>query len=291
MDLKGSGLPELIAQVSRVSRLREVRALTGFTRVFPSLGDKEVAVAPLTESVEPIWLPAVEVLGEGVFVRLNAALLERWATSEFALSRSRELMRSQVQLGQNSMTDEAGISPRTLALHSLAHVLLDEMPLTSGYPSSSLRERVYDEPGQAGLLIYTATADSAGSLGGLATLERQAPLRENPRQRHRTFTMVHRRPRLHRVDRERRERDEPRRLPRLSPGSRDQLRTIQPQPRPCHPCRNSRNPRHRRPLFGIRENRSRSPPVRSAGPEESSAYTCIEIGFGHGDQRVVGRGQ
>ena len=57
-----------------------------------------------------------------------------------------------------------------LALHSLAHVLVDEMSLTSGYPAASLRERVYDDEGQSGILVYTATADSAGSLGGLAAL-------------------------------------------------------------------------------------------------------------------------
>ena len=173
VDIAGSDLPKLVAQVSRVSRLREVRALTGFTRIEPPLSDKKDVVAPLTEKVEPTWLPAVEVLGEGVFVRLDETLLERWCTTDFARSRPRELIRSmtlRAQQGQSSMMDEATISARTLALHSLAHVLLDEMSLTSGYPSSSLRERVYDEPEQAGSLIYTATADSAGSLGGLAAL-------------------------------------------------------------------------------------------------------------------------
>ena len=79
-------------------------------------------------------------------------------------------MRSQASVGGNSLTSGLDVSPRVLALHSLAHVLVDEMSLTSGYPAASLRERVYDEPGQAGILVYTATADSAGSLGGLAAL-------------------------------------------------------------------------------------------------------------------------
>lgn len=170
VDLVGSGVPELIAQVSRVSRLREVRALIGFTRVVPSTDENEVAVAPLVDSGRPAWLPAVEVLGEGVFLRLDEKIFDRWATSDFALSRSRALMLSQASLGRNSLTSGLDVSPRVLALHSLAHVLVDEMSLTSGYPAASLRERVYDAPGQAGILIYTATADSAGSLGGLAGL-------------------------------------------------------------------------------------------------------------------------
>jgi hypothetical protein len=172
VDISAGGLPEIIAQLSRVSRLREVRALTGFTRVVPSTDEnkEEVAVAPLTDAAHPVWLPAMEVLGEGVFLRLDEPLLEEWATSDFAISRSRLLMRSQASVGGNSLTSGLDVSPRVLALHSLAHVLVDEMSLTSGYPAASLRERVYDQPGQAGILVYTATADSAGSLGGLAAL-------------------------------------------------------------------------------------------------------------------------
>jgi len=170
VDLFDSGVPEIVAQVSRVSRLREVRALTGFTRVVPSTDENDVAVAPLSESAHPLWLPAIEVLGEGVFLRLDEGLLESWAGTDFALSRQRLLMRSQASVGGNSLTSGLDVSPRVLALHSLAHVLVDEMSLTSGYPAASLRERVYDEPGQAGILVYTATADSAGSLGGLAAL-------------------------------------------------------------------------------------------------------------------------
>lgn len=170
VDLVDSGVPEVVAQVSRVGRLREVRALTGFTRILPSTGEDDVAVAPLTDSGRSHWLPAVEVLGEGVFVRLDEKILGRWVTSEFALGRSRLLLQSQARVSQHSLTSGMEVSPKSLVLHSLAHVLVDEMSLTSGYPASALRERVYDEVGQSGILLYTATADSAGSLGGLAGL-------------------------------------------------------------------------------------------------------------------------
>jgi hypothetical protein len=39
--------------------------------------------------------------------------------------------------------------------------------LECGYPSSSLRERVYANPGDYGILIYTAAPDAEGTLGGL----------------------------------------------------------------------------------------------------------------------------
>jgi hypothetical protein len=52
-------------------------------------------------------------------------------------------------------------------LHTLAHVLINEWSLDAGYPTAALRERLYSDEEMAGLLIYTATSDSAGSLGGL----------------------------------------------------------------------------------------------------------------------------
>ena len=55
----------------------------------------------------------------------------------------------------------------------LAHALLTEVALDCGYPSSALKERIYvlpmahDEPLKCAVLIYTATAGSQGTLGGL----------------------------------------------------------------------------------------------------------------------------
>jgi hypothetical protein len=59
-------------------------------------------------------------------------------------------------------------------LHSLSHLLIRELALECGYNAASIRERIYadtagDQP-QAGILIYTAAADSDGTLGGLVDL-------------------------------------------------------------------------------------------------------------------------
>lgn len=50
---------------------------------------------------------------------------------------------------------------------TLAHLLMRQMSLDCGYSSASLRERIYSDENMAGLLIYTSTPDSDGSLGGL----------------------------------------------------------------------------------------------------------------------------
>lgn len=175
VDLTDSGVPEVIAQVSRVSRLREVRALAGFSRVTPGVGadtddgNGDNPLAPLSAQPKN-WLPGMEVLGEGIFFRLDEEKLAAWCASQLAGDRLRPILASQEALKSTSLAATIQVSPRMLLLHSLAHSILDECSLTAGYPTASLRERVYAEEGQAGVLIYTATADSAGSLGGLAAL-------------------------------------------------------------------------------------------------------------------------
>ena len=63
---------------------------------------------------------------------------------------------------------------RYVLLHSLAHTLVRQLSLDCGYSASSVRERIYSstDPNRkmAGVLLYTASPDSEGSLGGLVDL-------------------------------------------------------------------------------------------------------------------------
>ena len=63
---------------------------------------------------------------------------------------------------------------RHILLHTFAHVLIRELALQCGYNAASIRERIYAENNaekdQSGVLIYTAAADSDGTLGGLVEL-------------------------------------------------------------------------------------------------------------------------
>ena len=52
-------------------------------------------------------------------------------------------------------------------LHSLSHALIRELSLRSGYSTTELQERIYYSENMCGLLIYTASGDSEGTLGGL----------------------------------------------------------------------------------------------------------------------------
>lgn len=160
-------VPDIITHVNKVTRLREVRALYGFSRLD---GVTEAGMDGLCDlSVHNRnWLPAVEVIGEGVFVALDRKRLDEWAESNFVRSRRDDLQRAAIRRAAEFNRPAAQIDIVKVAVHTLAHVLVDELSLDAGYPAAALRERLFVDNDMAGLLIYTASSDSAGSLGGLA---------------------------------------------------------------------------------------------------------------------------
>ncbi|MEU7123213.1 DUF1998 domain-containing protein [Streptomyces zaomyceticus] len=154
-----------------VKRLREVRALKAFTRIADPETSSDGHEAPL--SLTPTdWLPAMEVHGEGVFVRLDEHRLDDWAELDAVAGRVKRMRDNHDRLLRERAIDPTKVpvspaTPRMVLLHTLAHVLINEWSLEAGYPAGALRERLYADPSMAGFLVYTATSDSAGSLGGV----------------------------------------------------------------------------------------------------------------------------
>ena len=176
-------LEAFIVGVTQVLRLREVRALRGFTRIDPipdvgDLGEVEAinaGLAPLATR-RLSWLPGIDQRGEGVFLRLSECSVQQWEkrTSVSDLHDLHSAAQREWYAARNM--NRLHIRPaRYLLLHSLAHLLIRQLGLECGYASSSLRERIYCSKGSdpmAGILIYTATSDSEGSLGGLVEMSR-----------------------------------------------------------------------------------------------------------------------
>lgn len=156
--------------VSLVPKLRETRAMVGFSRLEPS-------EKPISEKKKDLrlgnedWLPAIEVYGEGVFIEFNEQILTQWAKSEAVISRNAMLNKAyhESNFGKRSQGD---LRPEFVLIHVFAHLLINQLSFDCGYGSSSLRERIYcektsDDFKMYGVLIYTASGDSEGSLGGL----------------------------------------------------------------------------------------------------------------------------
>lgn len=161
-----------IGKVMRVARLREVRVIKGFTRINPPFDPDGSQVAPISNGTLE-WLPAIEVRGEGVFIQLNIKALRSWEAQPDVLQRIAPAMRSWRLDWQRRSPDEPipfEATPRLLMLHAFSHALIRQLTLECGYSTASLRERLYvseGPDGMAGVLVYTATSDSDGTLGGL----------------------------------------------------------------------------------------------------------------------------
>lgn len=167
-----------IERIVLVHRLREVIAQVGFTR-FEAAGpdidgelDLGVQVAPL--AVDASWLPAVENHGEGIFLEFKASAVEEWLKRPAVIDRG-VVLQSGFELWKKDHEQSGRTFPGLpyLLLHSLSHLLLTAVALECGYPASSLRERVYANPGRYGILIYTGSADAEGTLGGLVQAGRE----------------------------------------------------------------------------------------------------------------------
>ncbi|KWX08438.1 hypothetical protein TR74_14975, partial [Carbonactinospora thermoautotrophica] len=182
-------LAGVYADVVQAERLREVRALVGFTRLdAPDPDDPDLVVrAPLARSA-PTWVPASEVRGEGIFLRLPEDLLRDWEkrVQDSAALRAHEEAYARFRSNRYSDRIPGSFDPmdhwpgaRYLALHTLSHLLIRTIALECGYSSASLAERIYagteDDP-RNGILIYTAVPDAEGTLGGLVSLAEPEPL-------------------------------------------------------------------------------------------------------------------
>ena len=171
-----SGLPydDLLDQFNRVVqvvRLNEVRALEGFSRIEPG---NNLVPPDLGKGVD--WRPGLEVFGEGIFVSLDEQRVARWERGSAA---GRVAALAERQAGAFGAAWLPGASPRFVLLHTFAHLLIRQLAFEAGYSAASLRERIYarvagDGEPMAGVLVYTASGDQEGTLGGLA---RQAEIK------------------------------------------------------------------------------------------------------------------
>jgi hypothetical protein len=169
-----AGLTGFIHRATQVTRLREVRALYGFSRVHPPSGGFGSGSVADISVAKKRWLPAVEVRGEGIFLTLDEDRLAGWEVRPAVVARATALDQKnradlKARVGDDAKPDYP-ITPRFVLIHTLAHALMSELSLECGYSTSSLRERLYvgnDSFSMCGVLIYTSTPDADGTLGGL----------------------------------------------------------------------------------------------------------------------------
>lgn len=177
--IESTDVPEVLSpfieDVIMVKRLREVLALHGFRRISPEKpenGDERFSGYHLEEDCVPLsetplnWYPGIEMLGEGIFIKLREDVLAAW---EVANEDYYEPMKKRLEA---SNLECENFSPRYVLLHTLSHLLIRQLSVECGYSGASIKERIYStypdsNLKMSGILLYTSSSDSDGSLGGL----------------------------------------------------------------------------------------------------------------------------
>jgi len=157
--------------VIQLHRLREVIALSGFTRFEPVVpdihGEYEGDAERAQLALEPEWFPAVENRGEGLFLQVRQEAIRKWLQRDDVKRRLEELQAGHERWNQNRKAKRAFPGGPYVLLHTLSHLLIHSVAMRCGYPASSIRERIYAEELGYGILLYTGSPDAEGTLGGL----------------------------------------------------------------------------------------------------------------------------
>ncbi len=165
VDSKFYGISKTVDKLIIINRLREIQVFCGFQRK----SDRGEIIKPGLEE-KTKWLPACELYGEGIFFTLNEKKLQKWESDQLCRERADIIEQRRLESVFSYRLPEA--TPRFILLHTIAHLIIRELEFSSGYPISSIRERIFcfDKPDapMSGILIYVTVPNKMGSLGGLA---------------------------------------------------------------------------------------------------------------------------
>ena len=170
MPVDEYGIPH-IKGISLVDKVRVVHALTGFSRLEPVISKDDQGYVDVKKP-ETNWYPAYEVRGEGIFIEFRQDDIEKWIANNPEVSERAKRLNENYANSFIGKNHPRNITPKFIMLHTLSHLLISQLSFECGYSIASLSERLYcaeqeDGKQMAGILIYTASGDSEGTLGGL----------------------------------------------------------------------------------------------------------------------------
>lgn len=181
-----SELSEFFKKIQQVEELKVTNVQLDFTRVKPKeriVINGEVRESSIGQNIFSIdsnnlfVLPANETLGEGLFFEFSNEQIDKW------ISENRNELEKRFGKYFNAIPDSnsQGLSSKMkiynnkykhFLIHSFSHMMMRELEFSCGYPTASLKERLYISTNPArqmsGVLIYTAEG-SEGSMGGLVS--------------------------------------------------------------------------------------------------------------------------
>ncbi len=176
----------IFKKIQQVEELKVTNVQLDFTRVKPKervVVNGEVQESSSGQNIfsidskELFTLPANEALGEGLFFEFYNEDIDKWISENAVVLENRfykylkELPNPNSQ-GLSSKMKIYNNKYKHFLIHSFSHMMMRELEFSCGYPTASLKERLYistnPEKQMSGLLIYTAEG-SEGSMGGLVS--------------------------------------------------------------------------------------------------------------------------
>lgn len=164
-----------VKKISLIHKIREVQALIGFTRIKPAERSEFTSEQPNVISVKEEgtnWYPAYQVRGEGIFIEFDQNAINLWRTNNPDIQHRIDTLNENYRKSFIGSNNPRTISAKFLLLHTISHLLIKQLSFECGYSIASLKERIYcseavEGKEMAGLLVYTASGDSEGTMGGL----------------------------------------------------------------------------------------------------------------------------
>ncbi|MFN3589791.1 MAG: DrmB family protein [Spirosomataceae bacterium] len=174
-------------KIQQVEELKVTNVQLDFTRVKPKErivvnGEvKESSSGQNIFSIDPeelYTLPANETLGEGLFFEFSNEKIDSWVSENINELENRfgkylDSIPDSKGQGLSSKMKIYNNKYKHFLIHSFSHMLMRELEFSCGYPTASLKERLYisktdSDNFMAGVLIYTAEG-AEGSMGGLVS--------------------------------------------------------------------------------------------------------------------------
>lgn len=166
------GKHEFPIDVFPVDKLKTVTVQIGYQRKPYLKKDKETKkiieskIVPCGASRSDgstFWYPVYEGIGEGIFITSEKNPIDFLDLSE----NSKEWMDNKPQYPDRWRENEVK-NPVFIWWHTLSHALIRSLSFSSGYSSSSIRERIYlDSDNRGGIFLYNTSPGEDCGMGGL----------------------------------------------------------------------------------------------------------------------------
>lgn len=174
-------------KIQQVEELKVTNVQFDFTRVNPKeriVVNGEVKESSCGQNIfsidskELFTLPANETLGEGLFFEFCNEKIDKWVSDNINELENRfgkylKTIPDSSSQGRSSKMKIYNNKYKHFLIHTFSHMMMRELEFSCGYPTASLKERLYisktdSDNFMAGVLIYTAEG-SEGSMGGLVS--------------------------------------------------------------------------------------------------------------------------